>query len=336
MLRVIVLHACVFTTSALSCAQVKVAFNEVGCCNATYPETKPTGLHKGCTRMQPLIDLSGELAIAPIEGTAANFANLVSKPQMCVKLTAASDVGSVQLIPRQMAFLDATTKALRLDLYDSAGLLVAYEEKLDVAYLRTDLSGDPFGRAPTGPVTVISVLAVDVRKICVTITEIHDYEPPVQLFGDLATTGYVGYVLPALDASDFTAWGCPSCNPGTATSGYVGYVQRGTWNVGLVSFGIYDTHGAQLAQSIVLGEHEIDPQDNTISWTDGDVHLYDSYYVGSVKDSGYSPYNALKNGYGLEYYEGTSTAKSWSWSGEGTVSKGTMPNQLYGGCYESL
>ena len=203
-----------------------------------------------------------------------------------------------------MAFLDATTKSLRVHAYNSEGSLIDSKDKVDVPYLWTTLEHDPYGRAGEPSSSTILLSAPATKKICVEITSIHQYDKP--------------------SSANYTAWGTYDTN---RIGAYNYYVEQGTWNVGLVMFAIKDSTGSLLPEGDVIGTQEND------AWSsETECRMYDNYGCGAF-NNGYHPFNALKNAYhGLEKYVNTTTSTSWSWGGHGTVTTGSNANFLYTPC----
>jgi hypothetical protein len=215
-------HLLLATAGAVvPCHDARVAY-EAQCCGAL--EGGSLALEGACVRV-PI----GCATCARVGGTAHAFAQLETKPQLCVAFAAPQTIQTVVAVPRQMAFGDATTTGFRVDLYGANAALLASRVPPSVARLSTTLADDPYGRAGAPPATNVSG-ASGVHRVCYTVTSIADYTPP-------ASTS-------PLD------WGAAT---GDTVTAYQQYVGLGTWNVGLSKLGFVGAEGALLPSAVVDG-----------------------------------------------------------------------------------
>ena len=207
--------------TTVPCSDTRTAYEEQ-CCDAAADASLV--LDGACVRV-PI----GCATCARVGGTAHAFAQLETKPQLCVAFAEAQTVQTVMAVPRQMAFGDATTTGFRVDLYGADNTLVATRTPASVARLTTTLVDDPYGRAGTPAATNVSG-AAGVHRVCYTVTSIADYIPP----SDTAPV----------------EWG--TANAATVIA-YQHYVKLGTWNVGLSKLGFVGADGALLPRATVDG-----------------------------------------------------------------------------------
>lgn len=269
----------------LTCGSIRDTYR-AECCGQS-PSTIMSLTLAGCN-----ITTIGCDTCPTVAGTASNFESLLLKPQMCVSFPSPRSVGGVRMIPRQMAFDDAVAKGIRVDFYSVSNSKI-YAHSQDITHITTTLDPDPYGRAPLGPMNIIDLTAqvlTGVSKVCVTITSILEYAPPSS-------------------ETDYTAWGTDA----SGVAAYTAYVKQGTWNVGLVSFGILETN--TLGTALVNAPRSVITE---ITQSEG----------GSM-GGGYSARDAVDNNYGVTYYSShPTTPSSWSWSGAGTLNAGGVVNYL--------